>query len=93
MNLLAHMDPLGSTTTTVGNWKKEADCSWGPASTNAGPNLMGEQGLSESSRNLTLDAYGSLETPSSLVQLTVTINIKCESPKVVLRRWELTPRE
>ncbi|KAL4735308.1 hypothetical protein BDV11DRAFT_208606 [Aspergillus similis] len=28
--------PFGSTTVTVGNWKREADCCWAPASTNTG---------------------------------------------------------
>ncbi|CEJ59508.1 hypothetical protein PMG11_08132 [Penicillium brasilianum] len=92
MNLLQHIDPLGSTTIPVGNWKKEADCSWGPASVNTGPSFVVEVGLSESTRHLALDAHGWLETPSSSVQLAVTINITRTNPEIVLRRWELTPR-
>lgn len=34
MNVLRDTRPFGSTTVTVENWKKEADCCWAPASTN-----------------------------------------------------------
>ncbi|PKX94696.1 uncharacterized protein P174DRAFT_512809 [Aspergillus novofumigatus IBT 16806] len=86
------IDPLGSTTVTIGSWKKEADCSWGPFQQRAELNLAVEIGLSESMRHLATDARGWLETPSSTVKLVVTISIDRTQPEVVFRRWELAPR-
>ncbi|BCS22843.1 uncharacterized protein APUU_31068A [Aspergillus puulaauensis] len=37
VNVYSEMRPLGSSTVTVGQWKKEPDCCWAPAS--AGTNL------------------------------------------------------
>ncbi|KKK12842.1 hypothetical protein ARAM_001189 [Aspergillus rambellii] len=89
----AHLDvwSLGSTTVTIGNWRKEADCCWGPVSTNTRLSFVVEVGLSESARNLALDARGWLETSSSSVKLVVTISIKQDGPEIILRRWELFP--
>ncbi|KAJ5994947.1 hypothetical protein N7481_001924 [Penicillium waksmanii] len=92
MNVHNDVLPFGSTTVTVGNWKKEADCCWAPASTNARPSFVMEVGLSESARRLALDARGWLETPSSSVKLVVTISIKPNTPEIVLHRWELVSR-
>ncbi|KAL4869476.1 hypothetical protein BDV12DRAFT_208562 [Aspergillus spectabilis] len=86
MNVYRDMRPFGSTTVTVGNWKKEADCCWAPASTNTRLSFVVE---SESARQLALDACGWLETYSSSVKLVVTISIKRENPEIILRRWEL----
>jgi hypothetical protein len=92
MNVDCDVWPFGSTTVTVGNWKKEADCCWAPASTNARLSFVVEVGLSESARQLALDARGWLETYSSSVKLVVTISIKRENPEIILHRWELVPR-
>jgi hypothetical protein len=92
MNVHRDVRPFGSTTVTVGNWKKEADCCWAPASTNARLSFVVEVGLSESARQLALDARGWLETYSSSVKVVVTISIKRESPEIILHRWELVPR-
>ncbi|KAL4913673.1 hypothetical protein BDW62DRAFT_214054 [Aspergillus aurantiobrunneus] len=91
-NVHRDMRPFGSTTVTVGNWKKEADCCWAPASTNTRLSFVVEVGLSESARQLALDARGWLETYSSSVKLVVTISIKRETPEIILRRWELVSR-
>ncbi|KAE8363285.1 hypothetical protein BDV27DRAFT_8777 [Aspergillus caelatus] len=92
MNVHRDVRPFGSTTVTVGNWKKEADCCWAPASTNARLSFVVEVGLSESERQLALDARGWLEAYSSSVELVVTISIKCENPEIMVHRWELAPR-
>jgi hypothetical protein len=92
MNVHRDVKPYGSTTVTVGNWKKEADCCWAPASTNGRLTFVVEIGLSESARQLALDARGWLETYSSSVKLVVTISIKRENPEIILHRWELFPR-
>ena len=90
MNIYSEMRPLGSSTITVGAWKKEPDCSWAPASASTNPTFVVEIGLSETQRQLALDAHGWLET-SSCVKLVVTISIKRETPEIILRRWELMP--
>ncbi|KAL5332410.1 hypothetical protein BJX70DRAFT_384225 [Aspergillus crustosus] len=92
MNVYHDMRPFGSTTVTAGNWKKEADCCWAPASTNTRLSFVVEVGFSESARQLALDARGWLETDSASVKLVVTISIQRESPEIILRRWELVPR-
>ncbi|EPS34812.1 hypothetical protein PDE_09776 [Penicillium oxalicum 114-2] len=92
MNIRREIRPLGSTTVTVGNWKKEADCSWAIVSTRSKPSFVVEVGLSESARKLAQDAHGWLETDSSSVKLVVTINIKRDTPEIVLQKWELIPR-
>ncbi|KAJ9227006.1 hypothetical protein DTO027B5_7472 [Paecilomyces variotii] len=83
---------LGSTTVTLGNWVKEADCSWAPASPDGKPSFVVEVGLSESARHLALYAHGWLESSSSSVKVVVTISINRQSPDIVLHRWELIPR-
>ncbi|KAL4782093.1 hypothetical protein BJX76DRAFT_349638 [Aspergillus varians] len=93
MNVHREVRPFGSTTVTVGNWKKEADCCWAPASTNTRLSFVVEVGLLESARQLALDARSWLETYSSSVKLVVTISIKRENPEIILHRWELVPRE
>lgn len=92
MNIHRDVRPFGSTTVMVGNWKKEADCCWAPASTNTRLSFVVEVGLSESARQLALDARGWLETYSSSVKLVVTISIKRQNPEIILHRWELVPR-
>jgi hypothetical protein len=92
MNVHHDVLPFGSTTVTVGNWKKEADCCWAPASTNLRLSFVVEVGLSESARRLALDARSWLETQSTSVKLIVTISIKRETPEIVLHRWELVSR-
>ncbi|KAJ5272660.1 hypothetical protein N7478_007785 [Penicillium angulare] len=91
INARRDMIPCGSTTFTIGNWKKEADCCWAPA-TDARLSFVMEVGLSESARRLALNAHGWLETYSSSVKLVVTISIKRENPEIILSRWELVPR-
>ncbi|KAJ5281418.1 hypothetical protein N7478_006790 [Penicillium angulare] len=94
INVRREVKPLGSTTVTVGNWKKEADCCWAPDLTNPRRlSFVMEVGLSESARRLALDARGWLETYSSSVKLVVTIGIKRETPEIVFHRWELISRE
>ncbi|KAL4983783.1 hypothetical protein BDW68DRAFT_168186 [Aspergillus falconensis] len=92
MNVYRDMRPFGSRTVTVGNWTKEADCCWAPASTSTRLSFVVEIGLSESARQLALSARGWLETYSSSVKLVVTISIKRENPEIILRRWEIVPR-
>lgn len=92
MNVHRDLRRFGSTTVTVGNWKKEADCCWAPASTNARLSFVVEVGLSESARQLALNARGWLETYSSSVTLLAAISIKRENPEIILHRWELVPR-
>jgi hypothetical protein len=91
-----HLDedvtPLGSTTVTVGDWTKEADCCWAPDSTSTRLTFVVEVGLPESERQLAFDADSWLETLSSSVKLVVTISINCERPEIILNRWELVPR-
>ncbi|KAB8234202.1 uncharacterized protein BDW43DRAFT_310558 [Aspergillus alliaceus] len=91
MNLEDHVDLLGSTTVTIGSWKKEADFCWAPASKATALSFVVEVGLSESARNLPLDARGWLETCTSSVKLVVTIGINRANPEVILHRWELCP--
>lgn len=93
MNLEDEVDPLGSTTVTLGSWQKEADGSWGPASNTTEPRFVVEVGLSESAQNLAADARGWLETSGSSVKLVITIDIDRSSPEVILHRWEPAPRE
>jgi hypothetical protein len=92
MPLDEEVTPLGSTTVTVGDWTKEADCCWAPDSTSTRLTFVVEVGLSESERQLAFDADSWLETLSSSVKLVVTISINCESPEIILNRWELIPR-
>ncbi|KAJ5495019.1 hypothetical protein N7539_000135 [Penicillium diatomitis] len=92
INVHRDVMPFGSTTVTIGNWKKEADCCWAPASTNPRLSFVVEVGLSESTRQLALDTRGWLETYSSSVKLVVTISINRENPEIILQRWELIPR-
>ncbi|KAJ5795227.1 hypothetical protein N7457_001826 [Penicillium paradoxum] len=91
MNVHHDVRPFGSTTVTVGNWTKEADCCWAPASTNARLSFVVEVGLSESARQLALDARSWLEPHSSSVKLVVTISINRQNPEIILQRWELGP--
>lgn len=93
INVLDDMSPLGSSTVTIGDWKKEADCCWGPESQNGKLSFVVEVGLSQSSRQLALSARSWLETPLSSVNLVVTINVNQQSPEVILQRWELVRRE
>ncbi|KAL4939670.1 hypothetical protein BDV06DRAFT_198355 [Aspergillus oleicola] len=92
INAYHHIKPVGSTTVMVGNWTKEADCCWAPASTLTRLSFVVEVGLSESARQLALGARGWLETYSSSVKLVVIISIKRETPEIILRRWELVSR-
>ncbi|KAJ5800200.1 uncharacterized protein N7518_002268 [Penicillium psychrosexuale] len=92
MNVHRDVRPFGSTTVAVGNWKKEADCCWAPASTNARLSFVVEVGLSESARQLALDARGWLETYSSSVKVVVTISIQRKRPEIILHLRELVPR-
>ncbi|KAK9319780.1 hypothetical protein V1517DRAFT_31319 [Lipomyces orientalis] len=62
MNLEHEVEPLGSTTVQIGNWKKEADECWALSTQNTQIKAVLEIGLSESSRRLALDARGWLET-------------------------------
>ncbi|KAL3445614.1 hypothetical protein BJX65DRAFT_296904 [Aspergillus insuetus] len=48
MHLDEDVTPLGSTTVTVGDWTKEADCCWAPDSTSTRLTFIVEVGLSES---------------------------------------------
>ncbi|KAI9375971.1 hypothetical protein BJX61DRAFT_24291 [Aspergillus egyptiacus] len=89
MNIDCEVWPFGSTTVTLGNWKKEADCCWAPGSTVERLSFVVEVGLSESARHLALDAHGWLETNASPVNLVVTIGIRREYPEIIFRRWEL----
>lgn len=82
------MDPLGSSTVTVRNWTREADCCW-LASTNPQLSFVVEVGLSESSQHLALAARGWLESRSSSVQLVVTIAINRENPELVLKTIDI----
>ncbi|GIJ84339.1 hypothetical protein Asppvi_003179 [Aspergillus pseudoviridinutans] len=83
------VDPLGSTTVTIGSWKKEADCSWGPVQFNTELNFVVIVSLSESARYLALDARAWLETPTSSVKLVVTIGINRANPEVTMQCWEI----
>ncbi|KAF7163965.1 hypothetical protein CNMCM5623_008626 [Aspergillus felis] len=83
------VDPLGSTTVTIGSWKKEADCSWGPVQYNTELNFVVLLSLSESARYLALDARAWLETATSTVKLVVTIGINRANPEVIVQRWEI----
>lgn len=84
---------LGSTTVTIGAWKKEADCCWATAPTTASLSLVVEVSLSESASRLALDARSWLETQASSVELVITITIKRNAPEIDLQRWELVPRQ
>ncbi|OJI99635.1 hypothetical protein ASPVEDRAFT_521640 [Aspergillus versicolor CBS 583.65] len=84
------MRPFGSTTVTIGDWTKEADSCWAPASTDTSLSFVVEIGLS--ARQFALDAHGWLETGSSSVKLVVTIGINRDNPEIILRRWEIAPR-
>ncbi|GAQ11215.1 hypothetical protein ALT_8536 [Aspergillus lentulus] len=86
------IEPLGSTTVTIGNWKKEADCSWGPVQYSTELSFVAIVGLSESARHLALDARAWLEPPTSSVKLVVTIAINRGNPEVIMQRWEILTR-
>ncbi|KAJ5562827.1 hypothetical protein N7461_001588 [Penicillium sp. DV-2018c] len=92
VNVHRNVRPFSSTTVTIGNREKGADCCWAPTSTNARLSFVVEVGLSESTRQLALDARGWLETSSSSVKHVVTISIKRENPEIILHRRELVPR-
>ncbi|KAL2809614.1 hypothetical protein BJX63DRAFT_434993 [Aspergillus granulosus] len=94
MNLDRELASTGSTTVRIINWTKEADCCWapGPRSKNPKISFVVEVGLSESTPHLALDAHGWLETPSSSVNLVVTIAIRREHPEIILQQWELPTR-
>jgi hypothetical protein len=92
MHVDEEVTPLGSTTVTVGDWTKEADCCWAPDSTPTRLTFVVEVGLFESEQQLAFDADSWLETLSSSVKLVVTISINRESPEIILNRWELIPR-
>jgi hypothetical protein len=83
------IDPLGSTTVTIGSWKKEADCSWGPVQYSTELSFVVIVGLSESARHMALDARSWLETRTSPVKLVVTITINRANPEVIMQRWEI----
>ncbi|RDW69033.1 uncharacterized protein DSM5745_08793 [Aspergillus mulundensis] len=91
MNVYDDMRPFGSTTVTVGNWTKEADSCWAPASTDTKLSFVVEVGLSESSRRLALDACGWLERHTS-VKLVATISLNGETSEITLRQWERVSR-
>lgn len=93
MGLEDDVDSLGSTTVTIGSWKREADCCWAPASQTTELSFVVEVGLSNSARQLALDARGWLETRTSSVKLVVTIDINRTNPEVIMHRWELFPRD
>ncbi|KAK9241876.1 hypothetical protein V1506DRAFT_525062 [Lipomyces tetrasporus] len=69
MNLEHEVEPLGSTTVQIGDWKKEADECWAVSTQNTQITTILEIELSESSRRLALEARGWLETRGSLVQV------------------------
>ncbi|KAL2822992.1 hypothetical protein BJX63DRAFT_376029 [Aspergillus granulosus] len=92
MNVDDETLPCGSATVTVGNWQKEANSSCCPTGTDVRLSFVVEVGLSESARQLALDARGWLETDSSSVKLVVTITIHQDNPTIILHRWELLPR-
>lgn len=85
MNVYDDVMPFGSATVTVGNWTKEADCCWAPASTNRKLSFVVGVELSESSRYIALDARSWLETQSSFVKLAFTISVKRESPEIIFQ--------
>lgn len=93
MNVRRDLLPLGSTTTTIGNWTKEADSSWTPSLTSLKLSFVVEIGLSESARHLALDTHGWLEANSSSIKVVVTISIRHDHPEIIFNRWELTDRE
>ncbi|KAJ5388107.1 hypothetical protein N7509_010648 [Penicillium cosmopolitanum] len=83
--------PLGSATTTVGNWKKEADSNWVSITEHHNPKLVLEVGLSQSQRQLDLVSRGWLESSDSSVQIVISIAIYRDVPKIQINRWELVP--
>ncbi|KAL2814946.1 hypothetical protein BJX63DRAFT_390884 [Aspergillus granulosus] len=91
MNLDEELDALGSMTVSIGNWMKEADCCWAPPPPSKKPKIsfVVEIGLSESMPHLALGAHGWLETPTSSVNLVVTIAIRSNHPEIILQQWEL----
>ncbi|CAG8919150.1 unnamed protein product [Penicillium salamii] len=88
-----HIRSFGSATTKIGNWTKEADACWAPVETDARLSFVVEIGLPESTQHLALDAHGWLESDSPSVNLVVTISIKRNTPEILLRQWELGPRQ
>ncbi|KAL2814945.1 hypothetical protein BJX63DRAFT_431049 [Aspergillus granulosus] len=94
MDLDRELADLGSLTASIGDWTKEANCSWGPRPCGERPSLsfVVEIGFSESMPHLALDARGWIETLSSSVNLVVTIAIHCDRPEIILQQWELAPR-
>jgi hypothetical protein len=93
MDLDDELDDLGSTTLRFGSFSKEADGCWAPALQSTNPTLVLEIGLSESSRQLAIDAQGWLESRGSTVKLAVIMKINRDDPEIVVRRWELRPRQ
>jgi hypothetical protein len=93
MDLDDELDALGSTTVRFGSFSKEADGCWGPALQSTKPTLVLEIGLSESSRQLAIDARGWLELRGSAAQLVVIIKINRDNPEIVAQCWELRPRQ
>ena len=89
MELDDEVDCLNSTMIGIGNWKKEVDCCWAPAAQNTKLSFVLEVGLWESSRRLTMDAQGWLETRGTSVNLVVTIEIDRVYPIVNIHQWEL----
>jgi hypothetical protein len=93
MNLEDEVEPLGSTTVQIGIWKKEADECWAPSARNTQLSAIFEVGLSESSRRLSLDARGWLETSGSSVKVVITLKIDRNIPQITIKRWELCAQQ
>ncbi|CAI7652285.1 unnamed protein product [Penicillium bialowiezense] len=93
LNVKDEVWATGSATEEIGNWRKEADCSWATSGKPITLRFVVDVGFPESANQLALDAHGWLETETSPVNLALTITIHRETPDICFNLWELVPRE
>lgn len=93
--LTVQLHALGLSVLELQGWYKEADTSWGmrTISPELHRTLAFEIGVSESEHRMSLDARRWLENPTSTMNIVITISINRVRPKMVIRRYEICPRE
>jgi len=91
MKLVFEVKKLGSMSTHLQSWIKQADACWGKFCPNR-PVFIVEVGLLESLRYLARDARGWLEIHLSSAQVAITIDIHQDRPEIIIHQWEVISR-
>ncbi|CRL17846.1 unnamed protein product [Penicillium camemberti] len=76
MNVKHEVITLGSPKNVFGSWVKEPDLCWSLETSCSQPRCIVEIGTSETSRQLSVDAHGWLESPHSSAKAVITIAFK-----------------